>query len=519
MSIERKVCPRILSAAEAAALIPNGAHIAVSGFGGTGVANTIHRALTERCARVDAPCKLTYIHAAGHILNQGGDLLAAHGMLDKVIGGHWGLMPALRQKISAEEVEAHNWPQGVVVDSFRAAACGKTAGLRSHIGLGTFVDPRQKGGCANERARRAGSLIRLIKEDGQEILEYAPLKPDFALIRGWSADHLGNVSLGMEPVSLSIEYIAMATRRNGGQVICQVRTIDHNTTYSADRVTLPGFLIDVLVKAERPEVEHRQCEAFDINPAMINLESKTSLETPKVPQGPRGWIGRRASMEVQSGNVLNLGIGIPGDVVGAALHETGRLEEVVSTLESGVFGGVALGGNNFGSSLYPHARLDQSSMFDLYHGGGLDIAIMGAAEIDVDGNINVSQFGGRATGCGGFIDITQSARRVVFCSTLTAGGLEASYENGKVCILKEGKHRKFIRKVEQITFNGSRAFSSKQSVILITERCVFDFYEKGWRLIEVAPGIDIEQQILSQMDFLPTISSSIKAMPPYCFSL
>jgi propionate CoA-transferase len=301
-----------------------------------------------------------------------------------------------------------------------------------------------------------------------------------------------------------------------------VRFIEDDVVYPSHRVAIPGFMIDALVVAENPEQEHRQCEMFDINPALVNESEDESTFTlpqaPPVPAGPRGWIGRRAMWEIRDGDVFNLGIGIPGDTVGRALHEAGRLDAAVSTIESGLFGGIALGGVNFGCALYPCARLDQAAMFDMYHGGGLDIAIMGAAQIDETGNINVSQFDGRAVGCGGFINITQSARRAVFCTTLTVGGLEALYENNQVRIAQEGRHRKFVRRVGQITFNGRRALQSQQKVLLVTERCVFELTETGWQIIEVAPGISIEKEILPQMDFAPAVAASCGVMPRECFA-
>ncbi len=520
------VRPARLSAREAVALISDNATIAVSGFAMMGLAHSLHRALLERFLETSAPRNLTYIHAAGHLPQTGLDLLASHdGLVGKVIGGHWGLMPTLREKISAEKLEAHNWPQGVVIGALRAAASGEKNGLRTRIGVGTFIDPRQSGGCANQTAQSAGSMIRLVEQDGEELLNYAPLAPNVALIRGWSADKLGNVSLGMEPLNLSSDIIAMATRNNGGQVLCQVRFIEEDVIYPSHRVAIPGFMIDGLIVSENPSRDHRQCEMFDVNPALVNEENVRSsagstpdvVQMPLVPAGVRGWIGRRAAMEIRDGEVFNLGIGIPGDTVGAALHEGQRLERVIATIESGLFGGIALGGVNFGCALFPCARLDQAAMFDLYHGGGLDIAFMGAAEIDEVGNINVSQFDGRAVGCGGFIDITQSARRVVFCTTLTASGLEARWEKHAVVIAREGRNRKFVQRVGQVTFNGKRALALGQSVLVVTERCVFEWSGKGWTIIEVAPGIEVERDVFPHLDFAPQVATDCHVMPRECF--
>lgn len=519
-ALPRTIVPPLLPPREAIELIQDGDTLAASGFGMMGVAHTLHRVLLERFQETGHPGNLTYIHAAGHYLEGGLELLAPHGIVSRVIGGHWGVMPELRRIIGEEKIEAHNWPQGVVIGALRAAASGERDGLRSPIGLGTFVDPRQTGGCANQTARDCGSKIHLVEQNGRELLQYDPLKPDIALIRGWSADRLGNVALGMEPLNLSIDVIAMAARHNGGKVICQVRHIDHDTVYPSHQVAVPGFMIDALVLAENPSQEHRQSYSYDADPALVNdgIGEQPQCPLPRVPEGPRGWIGRRAAMEIAPGDVLNLGIGIPGDAVGAALSEAGRLGEVVPTIESGLFGGVALGDLNFGVALYPNARIDQVAMFDMYHGGGLDIAVMGAAQLDARGNINVSQFNNRAVGCGGFVDITQSARKVVFCTTFTSSGLEAAFEDGALRIVQEGRHRKFIPEVEQITFNSQRALENQQPVLVVTERCVFRLVPEGWELIEIAPGIELERDILPLMDFTPRISSDLKTMPECCFT-
>ncbi len=519
-SLHKSIIPPVLPAREAVELIQDGDMLAASGFGVMGVAHTVHRVLLERFQETGHPNNLTYVHAAGHYLEGGLELLAPHGMVSRVIGGHWGMMPELRRVIVEEKIEAHNWPQGVVIGSLRAAASGERGGLRSPIGLGTFVDPRQTGGCANATARQSGSKIRVVEQDGSELLQYDPLKPNVALIRGWSADKLGNVALGMEPLNLSIDVIAMAARHNGGKVICQVRHIDHDKVYPSHQVAVPGFMIDALVVAENPSQEHRQSFSYDADPALINdgNEDRPQCPLPAVPEGPRGWIGRRAAMEIAANDVLNLGIGIPGDAVGAALSEAGRVGEVVPTIESGLFGGIALGDLNFGVALYPNARIDQVAMFDMYHGGGLDIAIMGAAQLDEHGNINVSQFNNRAVGCGGFVDITQSARRVVFCTTFTSSGLEAEFKDGTLRIVTEGRHRKFVRQVEQITFNSQLALEKGQPVTVVTERCVFRLIPAGWELIEIAPGIEIERDILPLLDFMPHISPDLKTMPVCCFT-
>lgn len=514
-----------LTPQEAAALIPTGARIAVSGFCSAGLAKAVMDAMIIRYQAEGAPHDLTIYHAAGHATDWGCDSMAAAGLIGKIVGGHWGLMHSLRHKMINNEIEAHNWPQGMIVRAFREMARGSQWGFLSRIGLGTFIDPRDWGGCMNEKARTTGSMIKLeTAPDGAEALRYPPFPIDFALIRAWSADARGNVSLGMEPLSLSQIDIALAARACGGKVICQIRREELDKFYNVNESHLPSFLVDYLVIADAPHSNHRQSETFDEDDALLGSRESATPEckqSPKVPDGPRGWIGRRAAMEIHAGDVFNLGIGIPGDSVTPALAEAGRLSQTIPTLESGVIGGVGVGGGSFGIAVRPEARLDQGTMFDFYHAGGLDITVMGAAEIDVHGDINVSLFNGRPTGCGGFIDITQSASRIVFCSTLTAGDLDIALEEGRLRVVKEGKHRKFVKKVQQITFSAQQAIARGLQVVLVTERCVFELASEAgkghWVLTEIAPGIDMERDILAHIDFCPVISPDLKPMSPDCF--
>ncbi len=446
--------PAILSPEEAVKLIPDRARVAITGFASAGVANSITRAMMERFRKEQSPKELTVYHAAGHVPEAGADILAAEPMIAKIVGGHWGVMKFMRERIMNNDLEAHNWPQGMIVRAFREAASGNRFGHLSRVGLGTFIDPRQLGGCVNPKSVAAGTMISLEHApDGSELLRYSYLPIDVALVRGWKADKYGNVYLGNEPTSCSILETATAAKTNGGRVFCQVREYDPELALNVRDTALPGFLIDGIVICPNPEEEHRQCIAFNDSPSLLggNQEPTLSAELPPVPPGPRGWIGRRAALEIKKDNLFNLGIGIPGEAVAPALAESGRLMDAVPTLESGVIGGVGLGNVNFGITVNPYARIDQGNMFDLYHAGGLDVAVMGAAEIDPEGNINVSQFGSLPTGCGGFIDITQHAKKIVFCSTLTSGKFDAVYEDGVVKIISEGKFRKFLKRVRHAT--------------------------------------------------------------------
>jgi propionate CoA-transferase len=512
--------PKFLTAAAAAVIIPSTARIVVSGFATIGLPQAIIDAMIARFRTKGAPGELTLYHASGHGSGWGYDRMAEAGMVGMVVGGHWGLMNHLRREMMEDRIESHNWPQGMLVHAFREMARGNKKGFTSTVGLGTYIDPRATGGCMNNKARARGSMIRLeTTADGEETLRYAHLPLDYSIIRGWEADALGNVSLGMEALSLSQLDLALAARAQGGKVICQVRRHHSDRQFPANEVAVPGFLIDHLVVSDNPYETHRQCEGYDEASCLLGGASHDcDVTLPPVPIGPRGWIGRRAAREILPGDVFNLGIGIPGETVAAALAESGRLFEATSTLESGIIGGVGIGGNNFGIAINPQARIDQSRMFDFYHGGGLDITLMGAAEIGANGDINVSLFEGMPTGCGGFIDITQNARRIVFCSTLTAGSLDVEFEGDRLRVRREGRHRKFVRQVRQVTFSAQQARHRGTNVLLITERCVFKLNNQGWEVTEVAPGIELERDVFNQMEFRPTISPRLQKMDIRCFN-
>jgi propionate CoA-transferase len=509
--------PEWVSAKEAVSTIADGATVLVTGFASCGLAVSLHEALRDRYREEQHPRGITYIHAAGHYPNAGMELLLEEGLLGRLIGAHWGRMRKMTEVIPMMRAEVHNWPQGVVVSAVRSAARGETQGYITRIGLGTFVDPDIEGGCVNEAAKRAGSLIQKIEVLGQPMLCFPMIEPDVVLTRGWSVDRNGNVSCRKEAFSMSQYHFSLAARRCGGKVICQVREKE-DRVFAPHEIDLPAFLVDMLVLAECPEQQHRQSVGYDYNPALNGEGGRVEETLPPVPDGLRGWIGRRAAMEVRAGELLNLGIGIPGDTVGAALVEQKRADTIISTMESGLMGGTSVGRVDFGTALYPDYRIDPDRMFDLYYGGNLDIAIMGAAEIDGSGNINVSSFGGRTVGCGGFIDIAQSARRVVFCSPLTVGGLDVVFEDGKVKILQEGTTRKMVKRIQQITFSARTARELKQEVMLVTERAVFRLGHLEWELIEIAPGLEIEQHVTPFVEFPFSISPDCRTMPIECFT-
>ncbi len=501
------------TAEEAIAKIQNGKTLAVGGFVGAAHPEALTSALERRFLNSGNPKDLTLIYAAGQGDGQtrGLNHLAHPELVHRVIGGHWGLVPGLGRLAREGLIEAYNFPQGVVCQLLRDIAAGRP-GTITHIGLGTFIDPDHEGGCLN--ARTPKGLVERISLGGKDWLWYKSLPIDVGFIRASAADPWGNLVMDQEAIVGEVLAIAQATRNSGGIVMAQVQRILEKPA-PPQQVRVPGILVDHLVIAQAGEHDQTFGEVF--NPAYCepcfpdNPEQKLS----PLPQGPRRIIASRACDEMRPGDVVNLGIGMPEGIARIAA-ERGLLSEVTLTVESGPIGGMPAGGLSFGASHHPQAIIDQPSQFDFYDGGGLDFAALGAAQIDGTGNVNVSKFGNRFAGVGGFVNISQSAQRLVFCGTFTSGNPEYQIENGKLHILQEGKVQKFVTQLEQCCFNAAHALKRGQQVLYITERAVFEFRGQGFRLIEIAPGIDLERDILSQMAFQPVVDD-LKLMPAHLF--
>jgi propionate CoA-transferase len=492
---------KIVSAEEAVGLVHDGDTLVFSGFGLVGVPDGLAAALAKRFADTGAPRDLTLFFGGGpgDGKDQGLNRLALEGLIKRAIGGHWGLVPKLGELAMANKIEAYNLPLGVISHMYREVAAGKPGNI-SPVGLGTFVDPRLDGGKVN--ARTTEDLVEVITLAGREMLFFKAPKPNVAFIRGTTADPDGNLSMDREALTQDVLAIAMATRNSGGVVIAQVEYVTEAGSMLPRRVKVPGILVDCVVVA-KPE-HHWQTYGTQYSPALSG-EMRVPLDAvPPLPLDERKVIARRAAFELMPNAIVNLGIGMPEGVANIAAEER-LLPYMTLTAEPGIVGGVPGSGLNFGTSTNASAQLDMNQQFDFYDGGGLDLAVLGLAECDAKGNINVSRFGPKLAGAGGFINITQNSRTVIFVGTFTAGGLKVAFGGGKLKILNEGKHKKFVDKIEQVTFSGEIAARDGKKVLYVTERCVLALTAKGLELTEVAPGVDIERDILPYMAFRPII--------------
>lgn len=505
---------KIISSEEAVKHIKSGDTVGISGFIGMGHPAELTEALEKRFLETGEPANLTLAYGASQNDGKswwGLNRLCREGLLRKVIAGHFGLQPDMVKMIIANKIEAYNIPQGVMMHLFRAIA-GKKPGVITHVGLRTFADPRETGGRLNEISKE--EVVKLLEIEGKEYLFYKTFPINVALIRGTTADTRGNITIEKEGISLEFLPLAMAARNSGGIVIAQVERIAEAGTLDPRMVKVPGIMVDYVVVA-KPE-NHKQSMAEQYNPGLSGEVKAPLSGWQPIPLDDRKIICRRAAMELIPDAVINLGIGMPEGVAAVAAEEN-FIDQLTMTVEPGPIGGVPMSGLRFGCALNPEALLDHPYQFDFYDGGGLDLAVLGLAEADQYGNVNVSKFGPRIAGSGGFVNITQNTMHVIFAGTLTAGGLEIAVEDGKLRIVTEGKNKKLVPKVGHITFSGEYAKQIRQKVMYITERAVFELRPEGVTLTEIAPGIDLEQDVLAQMDFRPVIAADLKLMDERIF--
>ena len=504
---------KVIEAADAVAVIHAGDTVASAGYAGSGTPDQLFVAIEQRFLESGTPRDLTLVFSTGQgdMKDKGLNRLAHEGLVRRVIGGYFGLSPKLEKLIVDNRIEAYNLPEGVLTQLYRDIGAGKP-GVLSRVGLGTYIDPRHGGGRMNERTTE--DLVQLMTINGEEVLFYRAFTINVALIRGTTADPNGNISTERETLVLENLALAIAARNSGGIVIAQVERVAAEGSLDARSIKIPGNLVDCVVLAE-PE-HHMQTYGTRYNPAFSGELREPPERVRTVELSDRKVIARRAVLELTPNSVINVGVGsIPDQVPQVAGEE--RVQDLLSlVVDSGVIGGVPKSGLDFGAASNYEAVIDHACAFDFIDGGGLDAAFLGFGECDAQGNVNASKFGNRTPGCGGFIDISQNAKKLVFVGTFSSGGLEIAVEDGQVRIVKEGRTPKFVERIGQTTFSASYARSCKQEVLYVTERCVFRLGESGLALVELAPGIDLERDILQRLPFRPLIDGP-RSMDPTIF--
>jgi propionate CoA-transferase len=504
---------KTIDAETALALVKDGDTVGLIGGGGGLVeASALFSAIEQRFLTDGDPRNLTIVHALGigDRESRGINCFAHEGMVKRVIGGHWVWSPRMQQFARDNKIEAYVLPGGVIMQLMREIGAGR-AGLLTHVGLGTFVDPRQDGGRMNDLAK--DDLVEVVCLGGRELLLYKPFPIHVALLRGSKADTDGNISLDEEPANLDIYAMALAAHNSGGKVIFQVRTVVNARTMPARAVRIPSAIVDAVV------VDPDQSQSYGVryDPTISGERFEPVQPEPPPPLDARQIIARRAADELFEDAVINYGFGIP-DALAKLVANRGDADRYYQTIEHGTYGGHLLDGIHFGYARNPSCMIDGPSQFDFYSGGGLDIAFLGFGELDRHGNVNVSKLAGVTVGVGGFIDIAQNARKVVFCGVFDTKGTDISVDGGSLLIRRYGAVRKLVDRVAQITFSGKQALQQGQRVVIVTERCVFEVRPSGVVLTEVAPGIDVTKDILERMDFAPIVEHDPILMPAKCFS-
>ncbi len=501
-----------MNARQAADLLKDNDTLACASFIVNAMPEAVLKAVAQRFEETGHPRNLSVIHASGvgGGEERGLNYMAREGLLKRVIAGHWNMTRQVGKLAAEEKIEAYNLPQGVIAHLFRDIAAGKI-GTITHVGLMTFADPRLDGGKINRSATE--DIVELLTIGGREQLWYKAFPINVCIVRGTYADERGNVTLQHIGVTTEVQAAAQAAKNSGGLVIVQVDAVVQNGTLDPRLVKIPGIYVDAVVV---PDKEDLAVAVADQHAYLCgDIRIPVSAFEPVV-LDERKIIARRAAMEVRKGSVVNLGVGVP-EVIARVANEEGLGNSMTMLIEAGPVGGMPQGGLLFGTSANPEAILDQTAQFDFIDGGGVDLAFLGLAEADQEGNINVSKLGSRITGAGGFINITQNAKKVVYCGTFTTKGLSVRTGDGRLEILTEGSREKFVRQVGHVTFSGRYARMVRQPVLYITERAVFELREDGMHLTEIAPGADLERDVLAHMAFTPLMPEPPRLMDARIF--
>lgn len=507
---------KIISIPEAVGLIHDGMTVGVSGFGAFASPDSILEGIGKHFREKNTPKGLTIVSgvAPGDFVENGCGMskIADDGIIDTLIASHLRMSPPIGRAVSENKIAAYTMPLGVY-GQLMAAIGGKRPGILTHVGLHTYADPRQEGCRINDRAKAQGrEIVQLVQVDGKDYLLYKAFHIDACILHASYADEDGNVSLQDEPIRGELLELASAVHNNGGIVIVEVKNIVKSGTLDPRNVLIHKSYVDYLVKAEKQDNI-----ALAYNPAMIgDIQVPTAGSIKPMPLTYKKVIARRAVMELEKDALVNLGIGIPAGVANVA-NEEGLSSQLTLSLETGVYGGVPLDGPLFGASVNPDSISRSTDMFTTYDGGGLDMTVLGCAEIDPTGNVNVSKFSGRCVGPGGFVNISQNTPKVCFTFSFTSGKQDVAVEDGKLVIRQDGNGVKFKKAVEQITFSSQYAQQTHQTVLFITERAVFTLKDGKLVLTEIAPGVDLQTHILDKMEFRPEISPDLKLMDARLF--
>lgn len=509
---------KIITAKQAAAMVKDGCTLATMGFNGFGCPEDLIMTLAEHHEETGHPVDLTLVKCTSQGDGKGrgiSHLAERPGMIRELIISHMGYDPGVRKLVAEEKAACFMIPLGNLMQLFRAIA-GGLPGAISTTGLGTFADPRQGGGKANQKTYDLGKeVVSLMEIGGQEVLFYPSFPIDVCFIRATYGDEAGCLSIANEAMSVEQFELAAAVHNSGGIVIAQVDKIVQRGSIPAKEVLVHGFMVDYIVEG-RPEYSCQSFVTDRFRPELAGLAKVPTAGFEKLPMGPRKICCRRAAMELTPNALINLGIGMPGGI-GSIADEEGISDLFTLSVECGPLGGVPLGGIDFGACVDPEAMYRMADTLLLYAGGALDMAVLGFAEVDRFGNVNAHSFNGRTVGAGGFIDITQRVKKLCFIGTFTAGKQEIGLRDNGLVIHKQGPQKKFLEELEAVTFSGREALRKGQTVLYITERAVFRLERQGITLIEIAHGVDLQRDILDQMDFIPAMAEHVRYMDPRLF--